>query len=206
MENIRRGREVYDYDERILIFSLRMLLSHRGYTMLSIRPGKLHATQKTPPLPCQEQNAKCSIRISLSERSRSKNMMMIKGGKQGNRVSLSYQVGINQCKLQAASLLGVVVVVLSVIERQRSAASLTSGIVSCHRLSVLVGSDLACTLGRLVDWWCLPVAVSRRWGCTGDERRASGGRREAADPCGFCAGRGSRRRRVVGRYQRRLER
>lgn len=57
-----------------------------------------------------------------------------------------------------------VVVVLSVIERQRSAASLTSGIVSCHRLSVLVGSDLACTLGRLVDWWCLPVAVSRRWG------------------------------------------
>lgn len=91
-------------------------------------------------------------------------MMMIKGGKQGNRVSLSYQVGINQCKLQAVSLLGVVVVVLSVIERQRSAASLTSGIVSCHRLCVLVGSDLACTLGRLVDWWCLPVAVSRRWG------------------------------------------
>jgi hypothetical protein len=54
-----------------------------------------------------------------------------------------------------------VVVVVVVVQRQRSIASLASNIISRHGLSVLVRSNLARTLRRLIHRWCLPIAISR---------------------------------------------
>lgn len=53
-------------------------------------------------------------------------------------------------------------IVLGIVEWQRSAASLTSDIVSSG-LSVLVSSNLARAFRRLVNWRCLPVSVCRWW-------------------------------------------
>lgn len=54
-------------------------------------------------------------------------------------------------------------IILGIVEWQRGAASLASGIVSGHGLSVLVGGDLARALRRLVDWRRLPISVCRWW-------------------------------------------
>lgn len=54
-------------------------------------------------------------------------------------------------------------IVLGVVEWQRSAASLASYLIPGHRLSVLVGGNLARALRRLIDRRRLPVSVGRRW-------------------------------------------
>lgn len=64
---------------------------------------------------------------------------------------------------RAASFLLGVVVVLGVVEWQRSTASLASYLVSGRRLSVLVGGNLARALRRLVDWRGIPVSVRWWW-------------------------------------------
>jgi hypothetical protein len=51
--------------------------------------------------------------------------------------------------------------IVVVVQRQRSIASLASNIISRHRLSVLVRSNLTRTLGRLVHRRCLPITISR---------------------------------------------
>lgn len=70
--------------------------------------------------------------------------------------------GIFSCQVRIDFLLGVVIV-LGIVEWQRSTASLASDFISSHRLSVLVGYNLARALRRLVDWRRIPVSVCRWW-------------------------------------------
>jgi hypothetical protein len=52
-------------------------------------------------------------------------------------------------------------VVVVVIQRQRSIASLASNTISLHGLSILVRSNLARTLRRLIHRRRLPITISR---------------------------------------------
>jgi hypothetical protein len=77
-----------------------------------------------------------------------------------NQVSLvkSQPKAIVECGT-LLSMMGVVVVV--VVQRQRSIASLASNAIPLHRLSVLVRSNLTRALRRLIHRRGLPITISR---------------------------------------------